>query len=327
MNSNPTSPTREPLPSWNEGTTKTAILDFVHRVTAEDSSDYVPPLERIATFDNDGTLWCEQPNYVQAFFLLERVKTITTQKPELAGLQPFKAILEHDQATLATFGKKEIVTLGFATHTGMTTEEFAAIAKTWLDSAQHPRFNHLFRECIYQPQLELLAYLRANGFKTFIVTGGGIDFVRAIAETTYGIPPEQVIGSSGKTQLEMQEGKPVLVKLPELKSFDDRAEKVVNIQLHIGRCPILAFGNSDGDLAMLQYTAAGTGARLALLLHHDDGDREYAYDRGFKFSPLRDGLEAIPKLNGGHIVSMKQDFKQVFPLPKENKSKYQSNQP
>jgi phosphoserine phosphatase len=312
MSSNPDSPTIASLPSWNEGTTKTAILDFVRRVTTEGSPDYVPLPERIATFDNDGTLWCEQPNYVQAFFLLDRVKTITTQNPELATQQPYKAILEHDKDTLATFGKKEIVTLGFATHTGMTTEEFEAIAKTWFDSATHPRFHHLFRECIYQPQLELLAYLRAHEFKTFIVSGGGIGFVRAIAENIYGIPPEQVIGSSGKLKLERQDGKVTLMKLPELNSFDDRDEKVVNIELHIGRRPILAFGNSDGDLAMLQYTAAGAGARLALLLHHDDGDREYAYDRDFKFSPLREGLEEVPKLNGGHIVSMKQDFKQVF---------------
>lgn len=314
MSLSPDSPTITPLPSWNEGATKTTILDFVRRVTTEGSPDFVPPAERIATFDNDGTLWCEQPNYMQAFFLLDRVKTITAQNPELAAQQPFKAILEHDKDTLATFGKKEIVTLGFATHTGMTTEEFETIAKTWFDSAQHPRFHRLFRECVYQPQLELLTYLRAQGFKTFIVTGGGNGFVRAIAESTYGIPPEQVIGSSSKLKLERQDGKLALMKLPELNSFDDRDEKVVNIELHIGRRPILAFGNSDGDLAMLQYTAAGAGARLALLLHHDDGDREYAYDRDFKFSPLRDGLEEVPKLNGGRIVSMKQDFKQVFPF-------------
>lgn len=314
MSSNPDSPPITPLFSWNKGAIKTAILDFVRRVTTEGSPDFVPPSERIATFDNDGTLWCEQPNYVQAFFLLDRVKAITKQIPELADQQPYKAILEHDRDTLTTFGKKEIVTLGFATHTGMTTEEFETIAKTWFDSAQHPRFHHLFRECVYQPQLELLIYLRAHGFKTFIVTGGGNGFVRAIAESTYGISPEQVIGSSSKLKLERQDGKLALMKLPELNSFDDRDEKVVNIELHIGRRPILAFGNSDGDLAMLQYTAAGTGTRLALLLHHDDGDREYAYDRDFKFSPLREGLEAVPKLNGGHIVSMKQDFKQVFPF-------------
>lgn len=314
MSSNSDSSTIAPLPSWNEGTIKATILDFVCRVTTEGSPDFVPAPERIATFDNDGTLWCEQPNYVQAFFLLDRVKAITTQNPELAEQQPYKAILEHDRDTLATFGKKEIVTLGFATHTGVTTEEFETIAKTWFDSAQHPRFHHLFRECVYQPHLELLTYLRAHGFKTFIVTGGGNGFVRAIAESTYGIPPEQVIGSSSKLKLERQDGKLALMKLPELNSFDDRDEKVVNIELHIGRRPILAFGNSDGDLAMLQYTAAGDGARLALLLHHDDSEREYAYDRDFKFSPLREGLEAVPKLNGGHIVSMKQDFKQVFPF-------------
>ncbi|RUR77447.1 HAD family hydrolase [Chlorogloeopsis fritschii PCC 9212] len=304
----------DPLPSWNEGTTKATILDFVRRVTIEDSSDYVPPSERIATFDNDGTLWCEQPTFVQGFFLLDRVKTITTEQPELAEQQPFKAVLENDKTTLATFGKKELVALVFATHTGMTPEEFRTIVQTWFDSAMHPRFHRLFRECVYQPQLELLDYLRANGFKTFIVTGGGSGVVRTVAESIYGIPPEQVIGSSSKTTLEWRDGKPVLVKQPELNSFDDRAEKVVNIELHIGRRPILAFGNSDGDLAMLQYTAAGTGARLALLLHHDDSDREYAYDRDFHFSPLREALEEVPKLNGGHIVSMRQDFKQVFPF-------------
>lgn len=314
MSSSPNSSANTPLFSWNEGVTKTAILDFVHRVTTQDSPDFVPPSERIATFDNDGTLWCEQPNFVQGFFLIDRVKTITTEQPELAEQQPFKAVLKNDTTTLATFGKKELVTLVFATHTGMTPEEFQSIAQTWFDSAMHPRFQRLFRDCVYQPQLELLDYLRANGFKTFIVTGGGSGVVRTVAESIYGISPEQVIGSSGKTKLERQDGKPVLVKQPELNNFNDRAEKVVNIELHIGRRPLLAFGNSDGDLAMLQYTAAGTRARLALLLHHDDGDREYAYDRDFKLSPLREALEEVPKLNGGHIVSMKQDFKQVFPF-------------
>jgi phosphoglycolate phosphatase-like HAD superfamily hydrolase len=313
MSSNSIAAAIDPLPSWNKGATRDAILDFVQQVTTEGSPDYVPPSERIATFDNDGTLWCEQPNFVQGFFLLDRVKTITTEQPELAEQQPFKAVLENDKTTLATFGKKELVTLFFATHTGMTTEEFQPIAQSWFDSAVHPRFQRLFRDCAYQPQLELLDYLRANGFKTFIVTGGGNGVVRTVAESVYGIPPEQVIGSSGKTKLEWQDGKPVLVKQPELNNFNDRAEKVVNIELHIGRRPLLAFGNSDGDLAMLQYTAAGMGARLALLLHHDDAEREYAYDRDFKLSPLREALEEVPKLNGGHIVSMKQDFKQVFP--------------
>lgn len=314
MRSKPNLSTDTSLSSWNEGATKAAILDFVRRVTTQGSPDFVPPSERIATFDNDGTLWCEQPNFVQGFFLIDRVKTITAEQPELAERQPFKAVLENDKPTLASFGKKELAVLIFATHTGMTPEEFRAIAQTWFESAMHPRFQRLFRECVYQPQLELLDYLRSHGFKTFIVTGGGSGVVRTVAESAYGIPPEQVIGSSSKTALEWRDGQPVLVKQPELNSFDDRAEKVVNIELHIGRRPILAFGNSDGDLAMLQYTAAGDGPRLALLLHHDDGDREYAYDRDFHLSPLRDALEEVPKLNGGHIVSMKQDFKQVFPF-------------
>ena len=314
MRSKPNLSTDTSLSSWNEGATKAAILDFVRRVTTQGSPNFVPPSERIATFDNDGTLWCEQPNFVQGFFLIDRVKTITAEQPELAERQPFKAVLENDKPTLASFGKKELAVLIFATHTGMTPEEFRAIAQTWFESAMHPRFQRLFRECVYQPQLELLDYLRSHGFKTFIVTGGGSGVVRTVAESAYGIPPEQVIGSSSKTALEWRDGQPVLVKQPELNSFDDRAEKVVNIELHIGRRPILAFGNSDGDLAMLQYTAAGDGPRLALLLHHDDGDREYAYDRDFHLSPLRDALEEVPKLNGGHIVSMKQDFKQVFPF-------------
>lgn len=300
------------LPSWNDTPTKQAILDFVATVTDEASPDYVPPPERIATFDNDGTLWCEQPVQVQAFFLLDRIRQITEQKPELREQQPYKAVIESDWKTLQTFGKKGLLTLLFATHSGMTIEEFWASAQSWQNSATHPRFQRLYLQCVYQPMLELLAYLRANGFKTFIVSGGGIEFIRAFAEATYGIPPEQVIGSSDQLHFENREGKPVLVKQPELKSFDDREEKVVNIALHIGRRPILAVGNSDGDLAMLQYTKAGTGARLALLLHHDDAEREYAYDRDFVLSPLREGLEEVPKI-GGHIISMKQDFAQVFP--------------
>lgn len=304
---------RDFLPSWNNTPTKQAILDFVAAVTDEASPHYVPPSERVATFDNDGTLWCEQPIQVQGFFLFERVHQITEQRPKLREQQPYKAVIESDWNTFGTFGKKEILMLFFATHSGMTIEEFKAIAQPWLNSATHPRFHRLYPQCAYQPMLELLVYLQASGFKIFIVSGGGIEFIRAFTEATYGIPPEQVIGSSDQLRFEMHEGKPVLVKQPELKSYDDREEKVVNIALHIGRRPILAVGNSDGDLAMLQYTMAGTGARLALLLHHDDAEREYAYDRDFVLSPLRDGLEEVPKI-GGHIVSMKQDFAQVFPF-------------
>lgn len=301
-----------PLPTWNDTSTKQAILNFVATVTDESSPHYVQPAERIATFDNDGTLWCEQPIQVQGFFLFDRVRQVTEQQPELREQQPYKAVIESDWETFRTFGKKEILILFFATHSDMTIEAFRAIAQTWLNSATHPRFQRLFPQCAYQPMLELLTYLRANGFKNFIVSGGGIEFIRAFAEATYGIPPEQVIGSSAGLKLEMCENQSVLVKQPELKSYDDQEEKVVNIALHIGRRPILAVGNSDGDLAMLQYAMAGTGARLALLLHHDDAEREYAYDRDFVLSPLRNGLEAVPKI-GGHIISMKQDFAQVFP--------------
>lgn len=302
----------DPLPSWNEGTVKAAILDLVQRVTDPTSPDYVPPATRIATFDNDGTLWCEYPLLVQVYFLLDRVATIAAQQPELGQQQPFKAVLEKDKATLATFTKKELLTLVFATHTGMTSEEFGTIAQDWLNSAKHPQFQRLFTRCVYQPQLELLAYLQFHDFKTYIVSGGGVEFVRAFAEQVYGIPPQQVIGSSSKTQVELREGQPVLVKQAELQSFDDREEKVVNIGLHIGQRPLIAVGNSDGDLAMIQYTLAGEGPRLGLLLHHDDNEREYAYDRGFRLSPLDQALEQVPQM-GGLVISMKQDFKQIFP--------------
>jgi len=266
----------DPLSSWNEGAVKASILSFVQQVTNPTSPDYVPPAERIATFDNDGTLWCEYPLLVQLHFLIDRVAEIAAQQPQLAQQQPFKAILEKDKATLATFTKKELMTLVFATHTGMTSEEFGAIARDWLNVAKNPQLQRLFIDCVYQPQLELLTYLQAQGFKTYIVSGGGVEFLRAFAEQIYGIPPEQVIGSSSKTRLELRDGQPVLVKQAELNSFDDREEKVVNINLHIGRRPLVAVGNSDGDLAMIQYTLAGDGPRLGLLLHHDDGDREYS---------------------------------------------------
>jgi phosphoglycolate phosphatase-like HAD superfamily hydrolase len=298
-----------PLASWNNTFTKQSILDFVSAVTTEGSPDFVPVPERIATFDNDGTLWCERPLLIQLFFLIDRIKSMAASNPTLAT---FKALIEQDLETLKTFGKKELLILMFSSHTAMTPEEFAQIAQTWFEAATHPRFQRLFKQCVYQPMVELLSYLRSQGFKTFIVTGGGIEFVRAVAEEIYEIPPEQVIGSSSKTRFEWREGIPNLTKLPELNSFNDREEKVSNIHLHIGRRPILAVGNSDGDLAMMQYTMAGSGRRLALLLHHDDAEREDAYDRDFHLSPLTVALEEVPKL-GGQIISMKQDFAQIFP--------------
>lgn len=303
----------DPLPSWNSGFAKAAILDFVTQISTEGGVAYVPPSQRIATFDNDGTLWCERPFLVQIYFLVDRIKAIATENPDLANQQPFKAILENDQETIATFTKKELVTLVFATHAGMPQEVFQAIATSWLNTAKHPRFQQLFKACIYQPMRELLDFLKAYEFKNYIVTGGGVDFVRAIAEEIYDIPPEQVIGSSGKLKFELQSDTPILSKLPELNNFNDREAKVENIALHIGHRPILAFGNSDGDLAMLRYTAAGSGNRLALLLHHDDSDREYVYDRDFKISPLIEGLDVVPTLKGGVLVSMKQDWNRIFP--------------
>jgi hypothetical protein len=305
----------DPLPSWNDGASKKAIMDFVTRVTKERGPDFVPVADRIATIDNDGTLWCEQPMYAQAFFAFDRVKQLAATNPELKVKEPYRAILEGDHAAMAQFGEKEIAALLAATHSGMTTDEFEGLARAWLDTAQHPRFHHLFKECIYQPQLELLVYLRANRFKTFIVSGGGIDFVRGYAEGTYGVPPEQVIGSSSKTRFELRDGKAVLIKLPELNSLDDKVGKPININLHIGRRPILAFGNSDGDLEMLQYTAAGPGPKLMLLLHHDDAMREYAYDRKSKVGRLDLAWDEAVK-QGWLVVSMKQDFKTVFAFEK-----------
>jgi hypothetical protein len=299
------------LASWNDGVAKSAIVDFVARVTKQGGRDYVPPAERIATFDNDGTLWCEQPVQVQVFFLIDRVKELAAKDPSLKERQPYKALLEHDHATLRALGKKALTELAFATHAGMTEEEFEAIARNWFSTAKHPKFGRLFKQCTYQPQVELLEYLRANGFKTFIVSGGGIDLMRAFAEEAYGIPREQVIGSSVKLKLETKDGRSVLMKSAELDTFDDREVKPQNIGLHIGRRPILAFGNSDGDLAMLRYTKSGPGARLALLVHHDDAEREVAYDRDFKLSPLVEALEKAAEY-GITVVSMKKDWKIVF---------------
>lgn len=302
---------RFPLPSWSDAAAKRAILDFVARVTHEGGPDFVPAGERIATFDNDGTLWCERPVQFQLFFALDRLGQIAKHLPQLRMELPFRAFLERDLKTLAGLTKREAFEFVFATHAGMTPEEFSEAARKWLGSAKHPKFGCLFTKCVYRPQIELLDYLRANGFKTFIVTGGGIEFVRCVAESVYGIPPEQVVGSSNKTKVCMCDGEPVLFKLAELNSFDDREQKVSNIHLHIGRRPILAFGNSDGDLAMMRYTMSGEGKRLALLLHHDDGEREFAYDRDFHLSPL---VEALDRANeyGLTVVSMKQDWKSVF---------------
>jgi phosphoserine phosphatase len=299
------------LPSWKQSPARSAILDFVERVTTDGSPDFVPPSERIATFDNDGTLWCEQPLQVQFFFGRDRLHELAEADPTLKDRQPFKAYLERDMPTIMQFGKKGLMEVGAFAHAGMTEDAFHACARNWLATSRHPKLDRPFTDLTYRPQIELLDHLRANGFKTFIVSGGGIDLIRAFAEESYGIPPEQVVGSSVKTRFEMRDDRGEILKLADLNSFDDREVKPANISLHIGRRPILAFGNSDGDLAMLRYCKTGPGPRLALILHHDDAGREFAYDRDFKLSPL---VEALDKADayGITLVSMKDDWKLVF---------------
>jgi len=302
---------QDPLPSWNEGQTKQQILDFVRNVTTASSSNFVLPEERIAVFDNDGTLWSEQPAYFQLLFAIDRIKELAAQHPEWKTQMPFKAVLEHDMAALAASGEKGLLQLVMASHAGMTTANFEKIVKDWLATSQHPRFKRPYTDLVYQPMLELLEYLRANGFKTYIVSGGGIEFMRPWTERIYGIPPEQVIGSSIKVKFELHDGNPVLVRLPEIDFIDDKAGKPVAIHKFIGQRPIAAFGNSDGDLQMLQWTAGGEGARFMLLVHHTDAEREWAYDRKSKIGHLDKALNEAIKL-GWAIVDMKKDWKQVL---------------
>ena len=307
-----TSQTNDPLPSWNDGKGKQSIIDFVTKVTKEGSSDFVAPEERIATFDNDGTLWAEQPMYFQLFFALDRVKTLAPAHPEWKDKEPFASLSKGDLKSAQAGGEHAILEIVMATHAGMTTEEFEQIVKDWISTAKHPVTKQPFTSMIYQPMLELLNYLRANGFKTLIVSGGGIEFMRPWTEKVYGIPPEQVIGSSIKTRFEMHDGKPVLVRLPEINFIDDKEGKPVGINQHIGRRPIAAFGNSDGDLQMLQWTMAGHGPRFALYVHHTDADHEWAYDRTSSIGRLDKGLDEA-HANGWTVVDMKNDWKMVFP--------------
>jgi hypothetical protein len=303
----------DPLPSWNDGAAKTAITGFVARITRQGGSDFVPPEQRIATFDNDGTLWCEQPMYVQLAFALDRVKAMAPMHPEWKDKQPFKAVLEGDLAALAQAGERGLVELIMVTHAGMTTGEFTKIVSDWLSTARDPRFQRPYTELVYQPMLELLAFLRANGFKTFIVSGGGIEFMRPWTEQVYGVPPEQVVGSSIKTRFEMRDGRPVLFRLPQINFIDDKAGKPVGINEQIGRRPIAAFGNSDGDLEMLQWTTMIEAPRLGLLVHHTDAEREYAYDRNTHFGRLDVALDAAAA-NRWAVASMKDDWKRIFPF-------------
>ena len=301
----------DPLPSWNNGKAKQSIVVFVEKVTTPGSPDFVPPAERIATFDNDGTLWAEKPMYFQLFFALDRVKELAPQHPEWKDKEPFASLLKGDVKTALAGGDKAILEIVMATHAGMTTNEFEKIVKDWIAKARHPQTKRLYTEMVYQPMLELLAFLRANGFKTFIASGGGIEFMRPWADAVYGIPPEQIVGSSIKTKFEMRQDGPVLVRLPEINFIDDKEGKPVGINSHIGRRPVAAFGNSDGDLQMLQWTTAGQGARLALLVHHTDAEREWAYDRKSSIGKLDRGLDEAAK-RGWVVVSMKDDWKRIF---------------
>ena len=307
-------PAVDPLPSWRSGATKTKIVEFVSRITTAGSPDFVSVPERIAVFDNDGTLWTEVP-FVQLEFVLARVKELAPSHPEWKTKQPFKGVLEGNIEAVKATGEKGIVELIAATSTGMTSEEFARIQTKWIADARHPRFHRPYTDLVYQPMLEVLRYLREKGFKTYIVSGGGADFMRPWTERVYGIPPEQVIGSSGKLRYEIHDGAPVLMRLPEVDFVDDKAGKPVGIQRFIGRRPIMAFGNSDGDFQMLEWTTSGKGARFGLLVHHTDAVREFAYDREGSLSVLSLALEEAPK-HGWIVADMKQDWAVVFPFQK-----------
>ncbi len=304
----------DPLPSWNDGAAKARILEFVRAVTVAGTPTFVPPAERIAVFDNDGTLWSEQPAYFQLLFALDRIKALAPKHPEWKTKQPFKAALEGDMKALAASGEHGLLELVMATHAGNTTQEFESIVKDWLATARHPRFKRPYTELVYQPMLELLAYLRSNGFKTFIVSGGGIEFMRPWVEKVYGVPPEQVVGSSIKVKYDVREGKPALVRLPAINFIDDKAGKPVGIHYHIGRRPIAAFGNSDGDFQMLEWTTSGPGARLGLIVHHTDAEREYAYDRKSHIGRLDRGLDEAGQRRWT-VVDMKRDWKRIYPAP------------
>ena len=306
-------PSASALPSWSDGAAKRSIVDFVNKVATAGSPEFVPAAGRIAVFDNDGTLWAEQPFPFQGLFAFDRVRALLPEHPEWKDKPAFKAVLENDMKALAATGMAGLVEVAMATHAGMTTEEFEVFVKDWIVTARHPKFQRLFTELVYQPMLEVLDFLRANGFKTFIVSGGGVEFLRTFSETIYGIPPDQIVGSSIVTKYEIRDGRPVLVRQPVLNFYDDNDDKPVGINVFIGRRPIAAFGNSDGDFAMLEWVTGGTGARFALIVHHDDAVREFAYDREAGLAKLDRGLDEGPK-RGWTLVSMKNDWKRVFPF-------------
>jgi phosphoserine phosphatase len=303
----------DPLPSWNEGPTKQAIVEFVKATTDQASPKFVPPEARIATFDNDGTLWVEQPIYTQVTFAIDRVVALAPKHPEWKEQEPFKAILGRDREAMAKFTLQDIEKIVAVTHSGMTVEAFAGIVKEWVAGAKHPRFKRPYTELVYQPMLEVMKYLRANGYRTYIVTGGGQEFVRAIAESVYGVPPEQVIGTAGQTKYGYgKDGKPTLVNVPKVLLIDDKAGKPEAINFFIGRRPYAAFGNSTGDQQMLEWTQGGDGARLMVLVHHDDATREYAYGPTSKIGSFPDALMAEAKKRGWVVISMKNDWKRIF---------------
>jgi phosphoglycolate phosphatase-like HAD superfamily hydrolase len=302
----------KPLPSWSQGSSRNAIIDFVARVTSPDSAEYVSEAERIAVFDNDGTLWSEQPVYFQLLFAIDRIRMMAPDHPEWKSQQPFQGVLEDDLEAVMATGKTGLLELLMVSHAGMTTAEFEDIASDWITNARHPQLDRPYTELVYQPMLEVLDYLRANGFKTFIVSGGGIEFMRPWVEKVYGIPPEQVIGSSIKVAFEMRDDGPVLMRLAEIDFIDDKDGKPVGIHKFIGQRPITAFGNSDGDLQMLQWTAGGPGASLAVLVHHTDADREWAYDRDSHIGQLNAALDEAGE-KGWLVVDMKHDWKTIYP--------------
>jgi phosphoserine phosphatase len=302
----------EPLPSWNDGPVKRALTAFVARVTTEGSPDFVPPADRIAAFDNDGTLWCEQPTYTQVAFAFARIGALAETHPDWKDKHPFRAVLEGDMKSVLAGTPRDRLELIAASHAGMTPEEFERIVAHWLATAQHPRFRRPYTELVYRPMLELLGYLRAHGFKTYVVSGGGVEFMRPWSERVYGIPPEQVIGSTIRTRYELRGGRPELIRLPEIEFIDDKAGKPEGIQRAVGRRPIAAFGNSDGDYEMLRWTTAGSGPRLGLIVHHTDAEREWAYDRHSPVGRLDRALDEAPS-HGWVVADMKRDWKAIFP--------------
>ena len=302
----------DPLASWNDGKAKQSIIDFIQAVTTTGAEGYVPAMQRVAVFDNDGTLWSEQPMYFQAFFVFDRIKALAPQHPEWQTKEPFASVLKGDAKAALAGGEHALLEMVMATHSGMTTDEFDATVRDWVATARHPKTGRRFTEMVYQPMLELLDYLRANGFKTFIVSGGGIEFMRPWTEAVYGIPPEQVVGSSGKLKYELRDGEPVILKLPEIDFVDDKAGKPAGIQRHIGRRPIAAFGNSDGDFEMLEWTTAGPGPRLGMIVHHDDAEREWAYDRASHIGKLDKALDRAGEA-GWSVISMQRDWRGIYP--------------